>query len=78
MSAMDDLAKTRYVPFFMRAALHAALGNLDAAVPLLREAVNKQEGMFLAVHALPEMAPLAKDPRVRDLFEKAEASTRGK
>jgi eukaryotic-like serine/threonine-protein kinase len=78
MHAMDELAKTRYVPYFMRATVHAALGDMDTAVTLLRDAVGHQEGIFLATHSLPEMAPLARDPRVRDLFEKAAAATRGR
>ena len=73
---LDALANTRYVPFYMRAAVHAAIGDMDQAVALLGEAIEKREGIFLAVHALPEMASLAKDPRTTSYFERAEAFER--
>jgi tetratricopeptide (TPR) repeat protein len=76
MRDLDDLAAKRYVPFYMRAAVHSALGDADTAVALFGQAMDKREGIFLAVHALPEMAALAKDPRTRRYFEQAEAFKR--
>ncbi len=74
MRALDEQVNTRYVPAFMRAAVHAAAGDIDGAVPLVKEAVKSREGHFLGSSVLPEFAALANDPRLRDEFELANRS----
>jgi hypothetical protein len=61
------------VPFFARAVLHAAMGDMDAAVELLKKSVDGREQMFLALRQQPEMAPLVKDPRARRILDEVEA-----
>jgi eukaryotic-like serine/threonine-protein kinase len=73
MRSMDERARSHYVPFFARAVLHAAMGDIDTGVALLQKAVDGREQMFLALRHHPEMAPLVKDPRARHILDEVEA-----
>ena len=73
LNEMEERARTRYVPYFMRAMVHAALGELDEAVVLLEQAVVKREGLVLLIRSLPEVAPLAQDPRGKRILEQVDA-----
>jgi tetratricopeptide (TPR) repeat protein len=72
MRSMDERARSHYVPFFARALLHAAMGDMDTGVALLQKAVDGREQMFLALRLQPEMAPLVKDPRARRILDEVE------
>jgi hypothetical protein len=73
MRRLDEHARTHYVPYYLRAAVHAALGDMDTAVQLLQQAVDTREGIVFAFRQLPEMAPLFKDPRAVKVYEQADA-----
>jgi tetratricopeptide (TPR) repeat protein len=70
---MEERSRTRYVPCFMRAVLHAAFGDLDRAVALLQQAVDDRETFVFWLRSLPEAAPLAADPRAQRIFEHIDA-----
>jgi Flp pilus assembly protein TadD len=53
---------------YARARLAAQLGDLDAALTHLREALERGVPVGPAVHADPDLAPLRGDPRYRDLL----------
>jgi len=73
MQRLDEDARTRYVPYYLRAAVHAALGEMDTAVRLLQQAVDTREVIVFAFRETPEMAPLLKDPRALKIYEQADA-----
>ena len=74
---MDDRARTQYVPFITRAALHAAVGDVDVSVALLQQALERRESFMFALRQLPEMAPLLRDPRAQRIVERADAMRKG-
>jgi serine/threonine-protein kinase len=70
---LDERARMHYVPYYMRAVLHAALGDRDEAAALMQQAIDHREGLMMQAVSLPEAAPLAADPRGRRIFDKIEA-----
>jgi tetratricopeptide (TPR) repeat protein len=78
MRRMDERAKTHYVPFFTRAGLHAALGDMDTAVSLLQLSVDHRESVMLMIRSVSELAPLLKDPRAKRIFDQVDALRSGK
>jgi len=78
MRQLDERAKTRYVPYFMRAIVHATLGDLDAAVTFLQQGIDHRETILLAMRALPELAPLRADPRAQRIFAELDAKRKSK
>jgi hypothetical protein len=76
MRRLDEWAGTHYVPYYLRAVVHAAVGDMDTAVHLLRQAVDTREVIVFAFRHLPEMAPLLKDPRAVKIFEQADGIRR--
>jgi tetratricopeptide (TPR) repeat protein len=73
MRRLDEHARTHYVPYYLRAAVHAAVGDRDTAVQLLQQSVDTREVIVLIFRRLPEMAPLLEDPRGLKIFEQADA-----
>ena len=73
MRRLDQLATTQYVPFVTRAEVHAALGDRDTAVDLLRQGIDRREAYIFALRRLPEFAPLLEDPRAQRVIEEARA-----
>jgi len=73
MRRLDERARTNYVPLYLRAAVHAALGDLDTAVQLLQQSLDTREVIVLVFRQLPDMAPLLKDPRAVKIYEQADA-----
>ena len=73
MHRLDEHARTHYVPYYLRAPVHAALGDMDTAVQLLRQAVDTREVIVFAFRQTPEMSSLLKDPRALTIYEQADA-----
>ena len=73
MRRLDERARTHYVPYYLRAAVHAALGDMDEAVVLLQRAVDTREVFVHSFRRLPEMAPLRHDARAQRIFAQADA-----
>ena len=73
MRRLDEHARTHYVPYYLRASVHAALGDVETAIQLLQQAVDTREGIVFAFRQLPEMATLLKDPRALKIYEQADA-----
>jgi tetratricopeptide (TPR) repeat protein len=72
MRRLDEHARVRYVPFVTRAIVHAAAGNRDEALAPLQQGIDRKENFIFALRALPEMAPLVKDPsalRIIDQYD---------
>ena len=78
MRRMDERARTNYVPYVARAMVHATLGDLDVAVKLFEQAVEKRETLLFGFKNLPPMAPLLADSRARRILEQAEAMRKTK
>jgi serine/threonine-protein kinase len=73
MRQMNERARTQYVPFVSRAVVHLALGDLDAGVALLQQAVDHRESFIFALRNLPEMSSVKADPRVKRILEQVDA-----
>ena len=80
MHRLDEHARTHYVPYYLRATVHAALGDTDTAVQLLQQAVDMlqqavdtREVIVFAFRQTPEMSSLLKDPRALKIYEQADA-----
>jgi len=66
---LDDRARTSYVPLIMLAAVHANLGDMDAAIALLQRSLDTRESIFAYGRRIPELAPMLGDPRVQRLLD---------
>ena len=74
---LDDRARTRYVPYWSRAAVRGSLGDMDEAVALLQRAVDTRETWMVSADTLPELAALAtRDPRARRILNEVDAIQR--
>ena len=74
---LDDLARTRYVPYWKLAAVRGSLGDMDEAVALLQRAFDTRESWMVAARLLPEVAALAtKDQRAQLLLDQVDALLR--
>jgi len=73
LERMEDLAQRQYVPYWSRAVLHAALGDLDRGVERLQQAIDRRELFVQKFPWLPEADPLRADPRGRRLLEDVKA-----
>jgi TolB-like protein/tetratricopeptide (TPR) repeat protein len=73
MQRLDQHAVTHYVPYYLRTAVHAVLGDMDTAVQLLQQAVDTREVIVFAFRQTPEMSSLLKDPRALKIYEQADA-----
>jgi TolB-like protein/tetratricopeptide (TPR) repeat protein len=73
MRRLDERARTHYVPYLLRAAVHAGLGDMNEAVTLLQRAVDTREVFVHSFRLLPEMAPLLHDARAQRIFAQADA-----
>ena len=70
---LDERAKSRYVPYWSRAAVRGSLGEMDEAVALLQQAFDTRETWMTAARQLPELRALAKDPRAERIFKAVDA-----
>ena len=73
MRRLDERARTQYVPYYMRAVVHAAIGDLDEALALLQRSVDTREVIIFSFRGLPEMRPLLEDPRAQRILAQADA-----
>jgi tetratricopeptide (TPR) repeat protein len=73
LARMEELARTKYVPFILRAIVYANLGELGKAAELLQQGVDRRETVMLAFKSHPEMEPLQKDPRTRQILQRVDA-----
>jgi tetratricopeptide (TPR) repeat protein len=64
LARLSALAKTRYVPAFDLALVHAALGDRDEAFRWLRRAVDERYGPLIFLEVEPDVDALRSDPRL--------------
>ena len=64
--SLEATAPTQHVPLYHVAKVHAAHGDADQAFSYLERAEKAREAQ-LVVNVDPELAPLRKDPRFKDL-----------
>ena len=75
--ALDERARTQYVPYWARAAVRGSLGEMDQAVALLQRALDTRESWMVSAQQMPELVPRAnKDPRARGILNDVEAIQR--
>jgi tetratricopeptide (TPR) repeat protein len=70
MARLDEIEKTRFVPNYHRAAVHAALGEREAAVRRLERAFENDEDWRQYVATDPRLDAVRDDPRVQALIRR--------
>jgi tetratricopeptide (TPR) repeat protein len=71
----DELAKSRYVVPFYRAALHTALGNTDTAFALIEHGIREGDYWFRWLPYVAGFDPLRSDPRFAEMLRMRAATT---
>ena len=65
LSALKDIARSRYVPPYAMALVHAGLGQTDLAFEWLDRAIKEKDVHLVWLVADPKWDPYRKDPRFR-------------
>ncbi len=70
LHALDEAARTRYVPAEYRALVHLGLGENEAALRALEEAYRNRSGAMVYLNVEPMLDPLRADPLFQDLVRR--------
>jgi Flp pilus assembly protein TadD len=67
LEELDAMSRSRYVPPYDRALVHAGLGDRDAAFEWLGRARDQRYGLLALLAVDPDLDPLRDDPRFAKL-----------
>jgi TolB-like protein/Tfp pilus assembly protein PilF/tRNA A-37 threonylcarbamoyl transferase component Bud32 len=70
LADLDRLGRTRYVSPYFAAAIHAGLGDRDAAFRWLDRAYDDRSDLLVYLHIEPRLNALRSDPRFSDLVRR--------
>jgi serine/threonine protein kinase/tetratricopeptide (TPR) repeat protein len=70
LAELDELSKTRFVPAYDRALIHAGLKQRDEAFYWLEQAYNERHGALALLAVDPDVNLLRDDPRFDELVRK--------
>jgi TolB-like protein/tetratricopeptide (TPR) repeat protein len=67
---LERISSERYLQPFALAAIPAALGDLDAALPALRKSFEERDGVLCVLQHYPAFRTVRHDPRFQELVTK--------
>ena len=70
LQQLEEIAKTRFVPDYLFALIHLALGEKDEAMRWLESSYEKRQPDLNWIRVDPDLRPLRGDPRFEALAEK--------
>ncbi len=71
LATLDGVSKTRYVPPYAFALIHAGLGERDVALAWLERAYQGRDVHLIFLTVDPKWDPFRRDPRFETLLERA-------
>ncbi|HXG91572.1 MAG TPA: protein kinase [Blastocatellia bacterium] len=70
LARLNEMAASRYVPAYLIARIHIALGEMDEAFKLLNAACEERYGYLIYLKADPVFDPLREDARFAELVRR--------